>query len=380
MECDELIKQVRIVVNETGNDDDVAAADDLAQLGVDLGDPCILDGLDLGVGAGPLGDQLGGDGTLGGDGHLADGTEVLTGLGQDDGVAVLVGNFLHGDGGMAVAVDEGIQAGGIGDQLLGGPGLGSGIVAQVTQSNDIVSFVLDFVDGLLHISVQSSTIFTAGNTVNILPFFILEISRCRFCKCLRCCDTNECNLLIHNGEGVTYAAYEGTWSLTDGLLDVQMQMFSGNNYLDSITQSIIGTYEPVIDADGWLHTGDLACRRPDGNYNITGRLKDMIIRGGENIYPKEIEEFIYTCPKVRDVQVIGVPDEQYGEEIMACIILKDGEEMTVEEMKDFVRAHMARHKVPRYVEFVSEFPMNAAGKILKYKMREAAAEKYGLKK
>jgi len=141
-----------------------------------------------------------------------------------------------------------------------------------------------------------------------------------------------------------------------------------------------GATAQAIDADGWLHTGDLACRRPDGNYNITGRLKDMIIRGGENIYPKEIEEFIYTSPKVRDVQVIGVPDEQYGEEIMACIILKDGESMTETEMKDYIRAHMARHKVPRYIEFVDSFPMNAAGKILKYKMREAAAEKYGLKK
>ena len=141
-----------------------------------------------------------------------------------------------------------------------------------------------------------------------------------------------------------------------------------------------GATAQAIDADGWLHTGDLACRRPDGNYNITGRLKDMIIRGGENIYPKEIEEFIYTSPKVRDVQVIGVPDEQYGEEIMACIILMDGESMTEAEMKDYIRAHMARHKVPRYIEFVDSFPMNAAGKILKYKMREAAAEKYGLKK
>ena len=106
----------------------------------------------------------------------------------------------------------------------------------------------------------------------------------------------------------------------------------------------------------------------------------MIIRGGENIYPKEIEEFIYTCPKVSDVQVIGVPDEQYGEEIMACIILKKGESMTEEEMKAYIRDHMARHKVPRYIDFVDSFPMNAAGKILKYKMREAAAEKLGLKK
>ncbi len=128
----------------------------------------------------------------------------------------------------------------------------------------------------------------------------------------------------------------------------------------------------TIDADGWLHTGDLACRRPDGNYLITGRLKDMIIRGGENIYPKEIEEFIFTCDKVEDVQVIGVPDERYGEEIMACIILKEGETMTVQEMKDYIAANMARHKVPRYIDFVDAFPMNAAGKILKYKMREDA--------
>ncbi len=136
----------------------------------------------------------------------------------------------------------------------------------------------------------------------------------------------------------------------------------------------------AIDEDGWLHTGDLACRDSDGNYRITGRLKDMIIRGGENIYPKEIEEFIYTCPKVRDVQVIGVPDEQYGEEIMACVILKEGEQMTEDEMKQYIAASMARHKVPRYIDFVDKFPMNAAGKILKYKMREAAAEKLGLKK
>ena len=136
----------------------------------------------------------------------------------------------------------------------------------------------------------------------------------------------------------------------------------------------------AIEPDGWLHTGDLACKDENGNYRITGRLKDMIIRGGENIYPKEIEEFIYTNPKVSDVQVIGVPDEQYGEEIMACVILKDGETMTEAELKDYVRSHMAKHKVPRYVDFVDSFPMNAAGKILKYKMREDAAERLGLKK
>ncbi|MBQ1503188.1 MAG: AMP-binding protein, partial [Clostridia bacterium] len=130
----------------------------------------------------------------------------------------------------------------------------------------------------------------------------------------------------------------------------------------------------AIDKDGWLHTGDLACRTPEGNYKITGRLKDMIIRGGENIYPKEIEDFIYTHPKVKDVQVIGVPDKAYGEEIMACVILKEGEECTADEIKDYVRDHMAKHKTPRYVTFVDSFPMNAAGKILKYKMREEAAK------
>ncbi len=134
----------------------------------------------------------------------------------------------------------------------------------------------------------------------------------------------------------------------------------------------------AIDSEGWLHTGDLARRLPDGNYKITGRIKDMIIRGGENIYPKEIEDFIYTHPKVSDVQVIGVPDKDYGEEIMACVILKEGEACTEDEIKQYVRDHMAKHKIPRYVDFVDSFPMNAAGKILKYKMREEAVEKLKL--
>ena len=134
----------------------------------------------------------------------------------------------------------------------------------------------------------------------------------------------------------------------------------------------------AIDENGWLHTGDLARRDANGNFKITGRIKDMIIRGGENIYPKEIEDFIYTHPKVKDVQVIGVPDPQYGEEIMACVILKDGVTMTEDELRDYIRANMAKHKTPRYIEFVTEFPMNAAGKVLKYKMREQAIEKLGL--
>ncbi|MBQ0042168.1 MAG: AMP-binding protein [Lachnospiraceae bacterium] len=136
----------------------------------------------------------------------------------------------------------------------------------------------------------------------------------------------------------------------------------------------------TIDAEGWLHSGDLAARDENGNYRITGRLKDMIIRGGENIYPKEIEEFIYTHEKVQDVQVIGVPDVKYGEEAMACIILKKGETMTEDEMRTYIMDHVARHKVPKYIEFTDSFPMNAAGKVLKYKMREAACEKLGIKK
>ncbi|MBO4861798.1 MAG: AMP-binding protein [Firmicutes bacterium] len=134
----------------------------------------------------------------------------------------------------------------------------------------------------------------------------------------------------------------------------------------------------TVDADGWLHSGDLCCRDADGNYRVTGRLKDMIIRGGENIYPKEIEEFLYTCPDVKDVQVIGVPDKKYGEEAMACIVLHEGSTATEEDIKQFCMERLARHKVPRYISFVDAFPMNAAGKILKYKMREDAVKMLGL--
>ena len=118
-------------------------------------------------------------------------------------------------------------------------------------------------------------------------------------------------------------------------------------------------------------------RLPNGYFKITGRIKDMIIRGGENIYPKEIEDFIYTHPKVKDVQVIGVPDKQYGEEIMACVIKKD-DSLTEEELREYIKANLAKHKVPRYIAFVDSFPMNAAGKILKYKMREQAVESLSL--
>ena len=136
----------------------------------------------------------------------------------------------------------------------------------------------------------------------------------------------------------------------------------------------------AIDAEGWLHSGDICMRTPDGYYKVTGRLKDMIIRGGENLYPREIEEFYLTNPKVRDVQVVGVPDETYGEECCAWIILHKGETADEAEMKKFGNAFIAKHKVPRYFIFVNEFPMNAAGKILKYKMRDESAEILGLKK
>ena len=110
----------------------------------------------------------------------------------------------------------------------------------------------------------------------------------------------------------------------------------------------------------------------DGYYRITGRLKDMIIRGGENVYPREIEEFLYTNPKVADVQVIGVPDPRFGEEIMAWVMLKAEQEATAEEIKEFCRGRIAYYKVPRYVRFVSEFPMTVTGKIQKFVMREVS--------
>ncbi len=112
----------------------------------------------------------------------------------------------------------------------------------------------------------------------------------------------------------------------------------------------------------------------EGYFKITGRIKDMIIRGGENIYPKEIEEFLYTHPAIKDVQVIGVPSKKYGEEVMAYIILKQDETVTQDDIKDFVKNNMARHKVPSYVKFIESFPITASGKVQKYKLREMAIE------
>jgi fatty-acyl-CoA synthase len=134
----------------------------------------------------------------------------------------------------------------------------------------------------------------------------------------------------------------------------------------------------AIDNEGWLHTGDLAVVDENGYYRITGRLKDMIIRGGENVYPREIEEFLYQHDKILDVQVVGVPDELYGEQILACIKVKEGETLTEEEVKEFCRGKIARYKIPHYIQFVNEYPMTASGKIQKFRLREQAIKAFGL--
>ncbi|MDD4857664.1 MAG: AMP-binding protein [Candidatus Krumholzibacteria bacterium] len=134
----------------------------------------------------------------------------------------------------------------------------------------------------------------------------------------------------------------------------------------------------AVDEAGWLHTGDIGLMRPDGAFKITGRIKDMIIRGGENIYPREIEEFLYTNQKIRDAQVIGVPDVKMGEEICVWIQLREGESATEEEIKEWCKGRIAHYKIPRYVKFVTEFPMTVTGKIQKYKMREISIRELGL--
>lgn len=133
----------------------------------------------------------------------------------------------------------------------------------------------------------------------------------------------------------------------------------------------------AIDQDGWLHTGDIALEDEDGYIAITGRIKDMVIRGGENIYPREIEEFLYSHSAIQDVQVVGVPDPKYGEELMAWIILKEGERMDAEELRDYCTGKISRHKIPRYFEFTKEYPMTASGKIQKFKLRELSIELTG---
>lgn len=134
----------------------------------------------------------------------------------------------------------------------------------------------------------------------------------------------------------------------------------------------------AIDAEGWMHTGDLATMDVEGYVNIVGRIKDMVIRGGENIYPREIEEFLYRHPKVQDVQVVGLPDKRYGEELCAWIIPKPGQTVSEDEVREFCKGQIAHYKVPRYIRFVSEFPMTVTGKIQKFKIREAMKSQLGL--
>jgi len=136
----------------------------------------------------------------------------------------------------------------------------------------------------------------------------------------------------------------------------------------------------AIDAGRWMHTGDLASMDEEGAINIVGRIKDMVIRGGENVYPREVEEFLYSHPAVSDVQVIGVPDEKYGEELMAWVKLRPGSAATDEELRTFFQGKISSYKIPRYWKFVDGFPMTVTGKVQKYKMREQAIEELGLAK
>jgi fatty-acyl-CoA synthase len=134
----------------------------------------------------------------------------------------------------------------------------------------------------------------------------------------------------------------------------------------------------AIDAAGWMHTGDLGIMDEAGYVNISGRIKDMIIRGGENVYPREIEEFLYGHPAVADVQVIGVPDPKYGEEICAWVRVRDGHTLTLEDVREFCQGRIAHYKIPRYLELVDEFPMTVTGKVRKVEMRERSVERLGL--
>jgi fatty-acyl-CoA synthase len=132
----------------------------------------------------------------------------------------------------------------------------------------------------------------------------------------------------------------------------------------------------TIEPDGWLHSGDIARMDEEGYIHIVDHAKDMIIRGGENLYPREIEEFLYTHPEVSGVQIYGVPDEKYGEQVAAAIILKEDASVTEEDIKEHCRENLARYKVPGYFDFVEEFPMTGSGKIQRFKLREDAVERH----
>ena len=137
--------------------------------------------------------------------------------------------------------------------------------------------------------------------------------------------------------------------------------------------------EAAIDDDGWMHTGDLATMDDEGYIQIVGRIKDMVIRGGENIYPKEVEEFLFTHPSISAVSVTGVPDKKYGEELVAWVQLAPAADpVTDDELRDYCKGRIAHYKVPRYFKYVDEFPMTVTGKIQKFKMREISIDELGL--
>ena len=150
--------------------------------------------------------------------------------------------------------------------------------------------------------------------------------------------------------------------------------------------TMIGYYDDdeatakAIDDDGWLHSGDIAVRQPDGYFRITGRIKDMVIRGGENIYPREIEEFLFAHPSIAQAYVVGVPDAKYGEELCAWIKLHPQSTLDARQVQDYCREQMSRHKVPRYVKFVTEFPQTITGKVQKFRIREQMTRELGLQK
>ena len=134
----------------------------------------------------------------------------------------------------------------------------------------------------------------------------------------------------------------------------------------------------TVDEDGWLHSGDLGVMDAEGYVKVVGRLKDMIIRGGENIYPREIEEFLFTHPKIQDAKIIGVPDEKYGEQLAVWVLPREGAALTEETIRAFCADKISHYKVPRYIKFVSEYPMTVTGKIQKFVMRDAYASELGL--
>jgi fatty-acyl-CoA synthase len=146
-----------------------------------------------------------------------------------------------------------------------------------------------------------------------------------------------------------------------------------HGYWDDSTKTAM-----AIDREGWMHTGDLAIMDEDGYCNIVGRIKDMVIRGGENVYPREVEEFLYTHPEIEDVQVIGVPDARYGEELMAWVRLREGAQLSEDDVRTYCRGRIAHFKIPRYVKFVDSFPMTVTGKVRKVEMREISIAELGL--